>query len=168
MLNVIWHVARFFYVVGLILVAPFFLFLLVNVRDDPHGTAPYIMFGLLYFLLGFLLFKVVGDWMRNRLLARVSRFKNEGFTPQFEIESLIFDRYIGFDSKSERVLCVDVDGSAICLRFDEILEWKIVTRKSNPAVLKLLTRRADWPVISTSFSRRFFDAYAARIQTVLG
>ncbi len=168
-MNIIWYVLRSFYALGLVVAVPLFFIVTNHAGKDVEVSTPLLIGCVAYFVLGYLLFKVVPDWLRARILARVERYKAKGFVPQWEVVSVIYNRYIGFDPKVRKALFVDVnDGTETLVDFENVNAWELDIDKNKPVLLKLLTRLPTLPVVGLRIDRRDADKWKANLSTILG
>lgn len=168
-MNIIWYVLRPFYLLGLILAVPLFFIVANHVGKDVEVSIPLLTGCVGYFVLGYVLLKVVPDWLRARVLARVERHKAKGFAPQWEVVSVIYNRYVGFDPKTRKALYVDVnDGTEALVDFDNVNAWELDVDKNKPALLKLLTRIPALPVVGLRIDRRKADEWKANLGMIFG
>ena len=168
-MNMILHVLRSFYALGLVLAVPLFILMSNHVSKDMEVSIPVLIGCLVYFVLGYMLFKVIPDWLRGRVMARVERHKALGFAPKWEVVSVIYNRYVGFDPKARKALYVDVnDGTEAMIDFDNLNAWELDVDKNKPALLKLLTRIPTLPVLGLRIDRREADRWKANLNTIFG
>ncbi|MHA6575453.1 hypothetical protein [Pseudomonas yamanorum] len=78
-MNIIWYVLRPFYALGLVVCVPLFIVVLNNLTKDSEVSTPMLIGCVLYFMLGYLVFKTAPDFFNARLLARVEQHKAQGF-----------------------------------------------------------------------------------------
>ena len=168
-MNIIWYVLRPFYLLGLVLAVPLFFIVANHAGKDLEVSMPLLVGCLGYFALGYLLLKALPDFLRGRVLARVAAFKAKGFAPQWEVVSVIYNRYVGFDPKARKALYVDVnDGTEELVDFDSVNAWELDVEKSKPALLKLLTRVPALPVVGLRIDRRKADEWKSNLVTIFG
>jgi len=168
-MNMILHVLRSFYAFGLVLVVPLFILMSNHISKDMEVSVPVVIGCLVYFVLGYMLFKVIPDWLRGRVIARVESYKDKGFAPKWEVVSVIYNRYVGFDPKARKALYVDVnDGTEALIDFDNLNAWELDVDKNKPALLKLLTRIPTLPVLGLRIDRREADMWKANLNTIFG
>jgi hypothetical protein len=169
-MQIIWRVLQTFYILFLLPIAPFFVVVLfAGSSHDPEVFYGVIIFSLAYFALGYVMFKTIPDLFKAKLMKRVARFKTEGFKPKFEALSVIYNRYLGFDPESRKVLFVDVnDRTEVLVDFENINSWELEGQKNSPTALKLLTAMPSLPVIALSIDRRKTDEWKAYLGMVFG
>ena len=156
----ILHVLRSFYALGLVPAVPLFILMANHASKDMEVSVPVLIGCLVYFVLGYMLFKVIPDWLRRRVMARVERHKTKGFVPQWEV---------GFDPMARKALYVDVnDGTEAMIDFDNVNAWELDVDKNKPALLKLLTRIPTLPVLGLRIDRREADRWKANLNTIFG
>nr|WP_223964797.1 hypothetical protein [Burkholderia diffusa] len=163
-MNSLWNIGRILYGFGLI---PVVLLLFVGIVLGTGDGVALIVVCAAYIVIGALLFKITERWFRSRLLTGVERARLYGFSPQFEVVSIAYDNYIGFDPILRKILYINGARETL-VNFDEVIEWRIEKPKGSPPTLKLLTRRIELPVASIVFSRRRVDECEARIITLFG
>ncbi|WAT15244.1 hypothetical protein [Xanthomonas fragariae] len=163
-MNIIWYVLRSFYLLGLMPAVPFFFIVANHAGKDIEASIPLLICCVGYFVLGYVLLKVVPDLLRARVLARVERHKDNGFAPQWEVVSVFYNRYVGFDPKTRKALYVDVnDRTETLVDFDNVNAWELDVDKNKPALLKLLTRIPTLPVLGLRIDRRKADEWKANL-----
>lgn len=168
-MNIIWYVLRNFYVLGLLPVVPLFFIMATQVKKNVETSIPVLVGCAAYFILGYVWLKLVPDYLRARLLARVERHKEKGFTPQWEVISILYNRYLGFDPTSRKALYVDVnDGTETLVDFDNLQAWELEVDSKGSALLKLLTRITALPVIKIGIDRRKADEWKAYLAVIFG
>lgn len=168
-MNLIWYVLRSFYALGLVLAVPLFIIMANHVSKDVEVSAPVLIGCVIYFVFGYVLFKIIPDWLRAQILARVERHKAMGFAPQWEVVSVIYNRYVGFDPTARKALYVDVnDGTETLVDFDNVDAWELDVDKNKPALLKLLTRIPALPVLGLRIDRREADKWKANLSMIFG
>lgn len=168
-MNMIWYVLRSFYALGLVVAVPLFAIVASHADKDVEVSTPLLIGCGAYFVLGYLLFKVVPDWLRARILARVERHKAKGFAPQWEVVSVIYNRYVGFDPQARKALFVDVnDGTETLVDFANVNAWELENDRNKPALLKLLTRLPSLPVVGLRIDRREADKWKANLYAIFG
>ncbi|EKS72276.1 hypothetical protein BURK_006626 [Burkholderia sp. SJ98] len=168
-MNIIWYVLRPFYLLGLVLAVPLFFIVANHAGKDLEVSVPLLVGCVGYFVLGYLLLKTLPNFLRGRVLARVANFKAKGFAPQWEVVSVIYNRYVGFDPKTRKALYVDVnDGTETLVDFDNVNAWELDVEKNKPALLKLLTRVPALPVVGVRIDRRKADECKANLVTIFG
>lgn len=139
MINVIWWVLRPFYNFGLIAAIPMVVLGAFNFKRDPEVATMVIILGLLYLALGYFMYVSAPKLMRRRLERRIEPFLATGFNPQHEAMSVLFNRYLGFDSVAKKVLYVDIGTGEVLMGFDQVLGWSVIVDKSPHPLLKLVT-----------------------------
>lgn len=168
-MNIVWHVVRTFYLIGLALVVPLIGIVLAHFSKDTEVTVPLVIGCLVYFAIGFWLLVTVPRNLLARLEKRVSRFKTAGFVPDREVVSVLYNRYVGFDSQARKALYVDVnDGTETLVDFDNVNAWELEVDRNRPALLKLLTRLPGLPVIGLRISRHQSEAWKAHLGNLFG
>ena len=168
-MNILWWVFRHFYVLGLVIIMPLFVIVANHFGKDVDVEIPVLIGCLAYFALGYVLFKVIPGRLKTRMLGRVARYKASGFTPEWEVESVTYNRYVGFDTKIRKALYVDVnDGTETLVDFDKVNSWELAIDKNKPSLLKLLTRIPSLPVINLRVNRRNSDEVMANLGIIFG
>lgn len=168
-MNVLWYVLRPFYLLGLLVAVPLFLIMASHAGKDLEVSVPLLIGCLGYFALGYVVLKAMPDFLRGRLLTRVACFKAEGFEPQWEVVSVIYNRYVGFDPKKRKALYVDVnDGTETLVDFDNVNAWELDVENNKPALLKLLTRLPTLPVVGLRIDRQRADEWKSNLITLFG
>ena len=120
-MNIIWYVLRPFYLLGLLLAIPLFVITANHISNDIDVSLPVLVGCLAYFALGYLLMIALPNILRSRILSSVAIFKARGFAPQWEVVSVIYNRYIGFDPQARKALYVDINnGTQELIGFDDV------------------------------------------------
>ncbi len=168
-MNMAWFVIRPFYLMGLIIAVPLFFIVINNFGVDLEVSIPLLIGCVGYFVLGYILLKVAPGRLRTRVLARVEKHKVKGFSPQKEVVSVAYNRYLGFDQNMRSALYVDVsDGTEILVDFDSVIRWELKVEKNKPAMLKLLTRIPALPVVRLHINRHTVDEWEANLYVIFG
>ena len=168
-MNIIWYLLRPFYFLGLLAAIPLFLLVASNLGVDREVTAPVMVGCIGYFALGYVLLKVWPDRLNARIMARVTAYKTNGFRPQYEVLSVVYNRYVGFDPGARKALYVDVnDGTETFVDFDNVNAWELDEERNKPALLKLLTRLPALPVVGLRFDKRKAAECKARMGMIFG
>lgn len=168
-MNILWYVLRTFYVLGLIVAVPLFLFMIVDAGSDREVAIPVTVACLVYFAFGYLVLKSVPDMLKSRILARVAHYKAKGFVPQCEVVSVLYNRYVGFDAKTRKTLYLDInDGTETLVDYDNLIAWELEVEKNKPALLKLLTSVPALPVVGLRIDRRKADEWKVNLGMIFG
>ncbi|GGM26167.1 hypothetical protein ACFQDN_21560 [Pseudomonas asuensis] len=166
-MNLIWWVLKSFYLLGLFAVVPLGGIFILNFGRHPEVGNPVIALSFLYFIFGYFLLRVIPKWMESRLMDKAKRFKLSGFKPEKEIISLIYNRYLGFDSKSRSVLFIDInDGTEVIVPFDKIKAWQVDNDCKKAVLMKLLTQLPNMPVIGLNIKRSQFSESEAYLYSI--
>jgi hypothetical protein len=168
-MNILWYVLRTFYLIGLIVAVPLFFLSANKVVSDLEVALPLGGACLLYFAFGYLLLKSVPDMLKSRILVRVAHHKAQGFVPQCEVVSVLYNRYVGFDPKTRKTLYVDVnDGTETLVDYDNLIAWELEVDNNKPALLKLLTSVPTLPVVGLRIDRRKADEWKVNLGMIFG
>lgn len=168
-MNIVWYVLRPLYLVGLIVTIPLFLLSASDAGSDREVAISVTVACVTYFAFGYLLLKSVPDMLKSRILARVAHHKARGFTPQCEVVSVVYNRYVGFDPTTRKALYVDInDGTETLVDFENVNTWELEVDKNKSALLKLLTRIPDLPVVGLRIDRRKADEWKTNLGMIFG
>lgn len=168
-MTIIWYLLRTFYSVGLWLVVPLSLFLVFTLLGEIRlgRTAGWeiLIACLFYYLIGYVLFKWVAARQISYLMKKVAPYKANGFTPQCEIVSSLYNRYLGFDSRAQQVLYVNIDdGVETVVGFGQVSYWEIEDRSKKMALLKLFTRIPEAPILRLILRSDKAENYEANLR----
>lgn len=167
-MNTVWYLLRPFYAVGLFPVALLFGIVLFSSSKEPEVTVPVLLASAVYFALGYLVFSVIPNWLKSRLLDQVHK-SAPGFKVDYAAVSSVFNRYVGFNFEAKKLVYVDIsDGTSAVIDFPDISAWEVETDKGKPALLKLMTSVAALPLIGVRFDRRKSDELMARLTASFG
>ena len=167
-MRAIWYLFRMFYAVGLIAVIPFFLLGIFAFHDYPLKML-LVGSGLAYFFVGWLVLSAIPNHYKKIIMRTVATYKNQGFQPECEVIASLFNRYMGFDPATKKILYVDLETKMEKLvDFHLIDQWEIDLNKNHPASMRLLTRIPTMPIISLGFDRHAADEWRARLGMIFG
>ncbi len=154
-MNIIWYLLRPFYLVGLAFVVPLFFIFANTAVKDLEVSVPVLVGCIGYFFLGYGMLKIWPSRLKARVAGRVAAFKERGFAPQYEVFSVLYNRYVGFDPQTRRALYLDVnEGTETLVDFDQVNSWELDVDRNKPAHLKLLTRLPALPIVGVSIDNR--------------
>lgn len=143
---------------------------IIRAEEPQHMPLFLVLFGA-YCGLGYLLLAAWPRALKAKLLQLVAPYKARGFTPQCEVVSSVYDRYLGFDPKTCTVLFAVAGRGADVVGFDKINGWEIEgASKGSPPILRLLTRIPTLPVIRLGLpgNQRRLDEWAAHLRMMFG
>lgn len=169
LMNALWYALRSLYFFGLIFVVPIAIIAYFNLDRDLSVSIPVMVCSVGYFLLGY----IVCSWMPSRLASRLERrvslYKSKGFMPDKEITSVLYNRYVGFDSRQQMALYIDVnDGTERQIPFNQIDSWELDEERNRPALIRLLTRMPQLPVIGLRIDRAKSGEWKSNLGVIFG
>ncbi|MEB0221343.1 hypothetical protein [Pseudomonas sp. AB12(2023)] len=165
-MNLAWYLIRTFYALGLVPVAVLFIVLITHFSKDTAVTLPFVVACCAYFVLGYFVFNVVPKKLKARLMAevRLAGLSEFNFTADFEAVSVLFNRYVGFNSTTQQIVYVDVaDGTRAIVDFSDIKSWSIGVESKKPALLTLIISSAELARIDLRFDRKDSNLLDARL-----
>lgn len=129
--------------------------------DEGHYVGMTLFF--LSLLLGYVIFKVIPDFLKKRTLKSVESYKVGGFKPQCEIvSSITYDSYLGFDLEKKKAFYFDKKKASF-IDFDKLNAWRLEPENTFTTTLKLLTLLPSMPVIKITIPKNKSDEWEANL-----
>lgn len=168
-MNVLWYAFRSLYFFGLIFVLPIALIAYFNLDRDLSVSIPVLVCSVGYLILGYLVCSWMPARLASRLERRVAMHRDKGFNPDKEIMSVLYNRYVGFDFHQKVALYIDVnDGTERQIPFEQIDAWELDEERNRPALMRLITRTPQLPVIGLRIDRAKSGEWKSNLGVIFG
>jgi hypothetical protein len=167
-MNIAWWILRPFYLLGLILVVPVALIACFSFKRDPEVASLLIAGGAFYLAIGYVLLVIAPKMLKRRLDRLIAPYKRAGFAPRYEAVSVLYNRYVGFDSVAKKALYVDVGTGGVLVDFDQVDSWELIPDKSPHPLLKLVTRLPELREIGVRIRTKRLGVWKADMHTLFG
>ncbi|KPX93501.1 hypothetical protein [Pseudomonas meliae] len=168
-MHIIWWVLRPFYWLGLVPVIAVFLISCFQFNRDTEVSLGIMAIALAYFGFGYLLFSIAPRYFKSRLFRMVETAKLSGFNPSHEAVSVMYNRYVGFDSGAKKALYVDVNlNSSTLIDFDQVSSWELLPDKSPHLLFRLITRVPNLREIGVRIKANQFGAWKSDMHSLFG
>lgn len=165
-MNIIWFgVLKPLYALGLPVAVVLAGLTLPGITKEPSVTLPVLTGCALYFALGYVLFVMVPDRLRSRLMRHFAMCRPPGFAPRVEATSVLLNRYLGIDLEHRQAYFVDVsDGTKKVIELDAVSSWEVVAERNKPPLLTLVTEVPGFSMIRIPIERSDFTRVTAQLQ----
>lgn len=168
-MNILWYAVRSLYFFGLIFIIPIALIAYFNMERDLAVALPVLMCSVGYLCIGYLLCSWAPRRLAERLERRVASYRQKGYVFDKQIMSVIYNRYVGFDSQRNVALYIDInDGTERVIPFDQIDTWELDEERNRPALMRLLTRTPQLPVIGLRIDRAKSSEWKSNLGIIFG